>query len=88
MEERIIHAYMLFMWNADIPREFINIFDGGPSDNPYSLGNHILNKWYECCDNDGRTAAAATLWPELDTETRAKIVSRAMEIYGGECGIK
>lgn len=88
MEERIIHAYMLFMWNADIPKEFINIFDGGPSDNPYTLGNHILNKWYECCDNDGRTAAAATLWPELDTETRAKIVNRAMEIYRAECGLK
>ena len=87
MEERIIHAYMLFMWNANIESEFYRIFDGGFSDNPYTLGKHIYNKWLNECDSVGRTAAAATLWPELDEESRSKIVAAAMERYGKECGL-
>lgn len=84
MEERIIHAYMLFMWNADIKKEFQIIFDGGFSDNPHTLGKHIFNKWRAICEDEGRTAAAASLWPALDEDTRAQIVKRALEVYGKE----
>lgn len=86
MEERTIHAYMLFMWNADIRSEFCRIFDGGDCSNPYSIGNHIYNKWLDECESVGRTAAAATLWPMLDESTRSQIVAAAIERYGKECG--
>lgn len=84
MEERIIHAYMLFMWNADLRKEFQIIFDGEMSDNPHTLGKHIFKKWVAICEEEGRTSAAASLWPTLDMETRGKIVKRAIEKYGQE----
>lgn len=73
------------MWNADIESEFCRIFDGGNTDNPFSKGKHIYNKWFNECEVMGRTAAAATFWPAMDSETRSKIVAAAMKLYGKEC---
>lgn len=72
------------MWNADIKKEFQLIFDGEPSDNPHALGKHIYNKWRVMCEDYGRTAAAAALWPDLDEDIRAQIVKRALEVYSKE----
>lgn len=76
------------MWNADIRKEFQMIFDGKISDNPHTLGKHIYNKWRVICEDEGRTAAAASLWPALDQDTRAMIVKRAIEKHGKECGLR
>lgn len=79
MERNIIDAYLKFMWNADIPAEFHEIFDCGVSNNPYSKGSHILYQWTSDCEECGRIGAAAVLWSKLDKGAQEAIVKRAME---------
>lgn len=81
MERDIIDAYFMFMWNAGLKQEFHNIFDGGDTSNPYSLGSHILNQYKELRKEYTGISAPAVFWSEIDRNCQKRIVERAIEWY-------
>ena len=70
--ENIVSSFFYYMWNTFDKEEAIHIYGK-------NMGEHFYGKW------DGNIE---TLYGEMTTDNREKLVNRALELYNGSKNIK
>lgn len=79
MYENETLSVIIYFFNKFNEDEAYHIWGGGP----YSLGEHMFNKFKNFMSTYGPYGAPAMFLCELDSENYQKVVDRACELYNG-----
>ena len=76
---------LMFLCNKWCKGESNLIFNGtdfDPEKWKYSLGEHIWNKWLDCCENHhGSLDCIAAFLLDLDNDCLQKLINRSIQYY-------
>lgn len=79
MYENETLSVIIYFFNKFSEDEAYHIWGGGP----YSLGEHMFNKFKNFMSTYGPYGAPSMFLCELDSENYQKVVDRACELYNG-----
>ena len=76
-KENIVSSFMYYMWNAWSKEECLKVFGN-------HMGEHFWSKWESAWNRlGGPWGATESLYADMGTEYRKKLVDRACELYNG-----
>ena len=84
MHENETLSVIIYFFNTFNETEAYHIWGGGP----FSLGEHMINKYKNFVSTYGHYAAPALFICDLDAENYQKVVDRACELYNGRKNLK